>query len=263
MKRIYLSLLLLLSLGFAYAEEPSFDSYEDSVFMEKAWRVLRVSDDGSELRKAYESVLFYACFDNNRLAPKACGYMGVCHKYGWYGKKDITIANNYFEKGAKKDDAICLDELGNSYLYGLGVEEDVNKAIELLIKAANYNPVSYGTLGEAYLKNKDTGNATSCLKKGVAAHYENAYYVLINFYLDSYRSEMAYAYLIQAMDDKQTGILKDVYGENAARFEVLMGMFYESGLPPVTKDIERAKYWFSQAANHGDDWAAQRLKQLK
>ena len=51
-------------------------------------------------------------------------------------KKTGDRALEWFSKGAEKNEARCLTELGMAYENGNGVEENPQKAVEYMMKAA-------------------------------------------------------------------------------------------------------------------------------
>ena len=60
--------------------------------------------------------------------------------------------NMYLSKGAEMGNREAVHNLGNSYYYARGVEQDVEKAVELWQRGAEMgNPDSMRTIGNCYL----------------------------------------------------------------------------------------------------------------
>lgn len=81
-----------------------------------------------------------------------------------YMKKDYQAAVRWYKKGAKKDEATCLQNLGHLLYHGEGVKKNPIKAVELWKRGAKLqHPQCIENLGLAYRmgegveKNENTG----------------------------------------------------------------------------------------------------------
>lgn len=80
--------------------------------------------------------------------------------------------NMYLSKGAELGDRTAVHNLGNSYYYARGVEQDVKKAVELWQRGADMgNPDSMRSIGNCYLQGvgveRDVHKAIEWLTKAV------------------------------------------------------------------------------------------------
>lgn len=225
----------------------------------EAMRIIQ-GNGASNKEDAFDALLWWAQHGD----AEAYGYLGICYEFGFYDKKDITKAIEWFKKGANGDDPVSLHELGVFYSDGEGVEKDMAKAKDCFMRAAKKNYVaSYSALGELLFAEKDTIKALEYLEKGVVAHSESAYYLMLNYYLfDKRNPEAAYTYLEMEMFDREQGTIVDSYRENGYRFEYYMGYYYEYGLPPMSLDLNKAKEWYKKAADHGDRDSKEKLNKL-
>lgn len=77
------------------------------------------------------------CKNAASLGEAQAQYLLGCIYFSGLGGVDVDykMAIKYFEHAANQNHRKALLELANCYMYGLGVENDVNKAIALMLKA--------------------------------------------------------------------------------------------------------------------------------
>lgn len=85
---------------------------------------------------------------------------GHLYKHGGENVKvDYSMAASYFSKAASKGGAEGMYNLSGCYMNGLGVKQDVNMAIKLLMEAASQSPM----LSNGKIKNLGVGEAQHAL----------------------------------------------------------------------------------------------------
>lgn len=84
--------------------------------------------------------------------PGANFYMGLYHELGEVVEQDYGLALYYYEEGATfEEDAYCNVQLGVMYAKGLGVEKDIDKAIQYYKTAAELgDSLAYSNLAYLY-----------------------------------------------------------------------------------------------------------------
>ena len=95
----------------------------------------------------------------------------------------LENALNYFEQAAQLDDKDALYQLGNAYLEGRGVDQNINKSFEYYLKSANlehekaqYNVGLFYLQGKLGERNMDEG--LKWIKKSASHGYAEAQNVL-------------------------------------------------------------------------------------
>ena len=187
---------------------------------------------------------------------------------GWiYLKGDIPDgkpkALALYEKAAGKDVVIAYDALGMMYLYGLGVAQDAQKALQWYLKAAdkaddigriqaawilgNYDPRDYRRAFD--LLNHARGSPVAL--NNIAYMYEHG----LGISDQNVPASLHKAFLLYKAAADQC------YGQ--AMFHV--GHFYETGLPAVGSnpavptDLAEARRWMQKGAGYGSPAAAKWL----
>lgn len=130
--------------------------------------------------------------------------------------EDDAVALQYFQKAAEYGDADAINMMVAFYVYGFGVDQDTNKALELCSQLADEGNADalYGMEDYAYAFYAGT-------KDGID----------INF-------ETAFKYYLKLTD----------YGNERAMYNI--GLLYEYGLG-VSKDHEKAVEWLNKALDAG------------
>lgn len=142
--------------------------------------------------------------------------IGSMFLYGTGIKRDAVVAREWFEyglarPGTQRENALFM--LGMMYFKGDGVDQDLNKALELWHKAADKeHPASMGLLGRAYMEGK-----MGC-EKDVASGLS---------------------------------LLEKAANKGNTPSSVYLGNIYAKGRG-VAQDMERAMRWYEQAASAGD-----------
>ena len=131
------------------------------------------SDDSKEYQNQ-DSAVFYAKFIPENNSYKEL-FMGNAYSSGDH--PNYTMAFYWWKRGAAKNDASCLDNLGFMYHYGNGTAKDNNVALEYFLKAIDLQPDdSYALrhLGEIYFENGELEKAKSYLQKSADLEDEDA-----------------------------------------------------------------------------------------
>lgn len=111
-------------------------------------------DKGYGVKQDYDKALYWyekaINLGNSSTAMNNVGFI-------YYTRKDYSQAKYWFEKATAKGSAVGTFSLAYIYEYGLGVELDINKAIELYEKSANGGYVNaMFNLGLIYLNGTKT-----------------------------------------------------------------------------------------------------------
>ncbi|WP_051908530.1 tetratricopeptide repeat protein [Candidatus Odyssella acanthamoebae] len=87
--------------------------------------------------------------------PQAQFEMGQCYLFGKGVDKDLNQAVEWYRKAAENNYAAAQYNLGQCYLFGKGVDKDLNQAVEWYRKAAeNNHAAAQYNLGQCYLFGK-------------------------------------------------------------------------------------------------------------
>jgi TPR repeat protein len=150
---------------------------------------------------------------------KAQSRLGSCYKHGMGVPEDINKALMWWRKAAEQGEAVAQYELGVCYDDEIGVEQDYEEAVKWYRLAAEQGDVdAQDRLGYCY----DEGN-------GVAQDYEEA----------------VFWYRLAADQDSAYAMGK-------------LGYCYDYG-NGVPKDMDEAIYWYKKAAEGGDQDAQNNL----
>jgi TPR repeat protein len=163
-------------------------------------------------------------------------------------KKDYEAAAKYYERAANADDPEGMLNLSDLYLKGLGVKQDVYKAVELLQKAVKHNHnktgvvESYNALGLKYFRGtgveQDMVQAKYWFKKsadlGLADGELNLGCLL--------KSEGNFSEAIE--------LFKSAAIKGCARAYANLGDLFRDG-HGVQKNIDKARHNYQKAVEHG------------
>ncbi len=106
-------------------------------------------EQGQNGQKLFQKSLAYARKAEEENVPQAFWVLALAYEKGRGVPVDTDKAIDYYEKGAKLEDAGCQDSLGCYYLRGDHLEKDKQKGFELIRSAAEQG---YG-LGMKHLGN--------------------------------------------------------------------------------------------------------------
>ena len=227
--------------------------------------------------------------------------VGVFYLNGEVVEKDAKVAFEWFKKAAEQGDSKAQSQLGKCYGCGLCVEKDAKKAFEWYKKAAEQGNsdaqyrIGYcydnedgvekdaKTAFEWYKKAAEQGNHKAQLGlgyrydtgKGCDQDYEKAFYWYNKASeskedIDTYRRTMynigvMYEFGTIGMGSTGAAIgfyeIAAQYGDNDAQCR--LGYCYENGIGVKEVDLEKAKYWYGEAAKHGHADAIENLKRLE
>ena len=110
--------------------------------------------------------------------PEMCAFLGKEFYYGWNVPQDLERALRYLTVAADNGDAISQFTLGFMYWVGRGTKADIDKALEMFMKASEQNipEAMYNKakilLTKDFEKNKD--EAIRWLKRSANAAYDAA-----------------------------------------------------------------------------------------
>jgi TPR repeat protein len=139
-------------------------------------------------------------------------------------EKRLKKAIYWYEKAANNGNTIiAMQNLGNCYLYGEGVEKNYNKAFELFKQSAE-GGYSGGMTSLGY-----------CYDKGIGIKIDK---------------QKAFELYQKSAD----------LGEIVAQYN--LGIMYENGVG-ITKDIDKAYYWCEKSAKQEDPDAQNKIKNKK
>ena len=140
---------------------------------------------------------------------KAQFRLGCCYECGLGVEQDIFKALEWFTEAAEQGYAEAQSNLGYCYRNGIGVEKDLTKAVEWYTKAAEQDVMdAQSALGEMYYFSNDYEKSVGWNSKAAEHNYVNA------------------------------------------SAQLYLGLCYEFG-KGVEKDLVKAVGWYSKAAEHG------------
>ena len=194
---------------------------------------------------------------------KAEGYLSKCYQYGIGVEPNREKAFEYARVGANDKDLYSLCELGIHYAKGEFVAKDYDEAIRLLEIAANrnYHYACY-TLGVIYGEKGDRHNEVEWYKKACDLGNVFAFWNLAEIYHDAKLTDASFSLYQMAEQRISNGTCLDLFGDNGARFQNMLGEYYYLGIPPVSKDVNIALAWYKKAATNGNKLAKNRLNEI-
>ncbi len=164
-------------------------------------------------------------------------------------KKDAAY---WFQKAADQDDDDARFALALMMWRGEGIDQDQDRAKRLLVDlAGNNNASAQGLLGELLLSQAQGDDlkmqeAITWFKRAVDNGMQEANYFLILAHIQASPSEPVAA--------QDVMWLTEGAHQGEVRKQYLLGMMYRYGVG-VTRNLEMAKDWLSQAAQGGDESA--------
>lgn len=187
----------------------------------------------------------------NKDHPKACWMVAnIILKY--WKETDYNIVFKYLNRAIKLGSLAALNTMGNCYLKGLGVEKNINKAIEYYKEAAESGYVfSYNNLGLIYEKKKDFKTAIEYYK--ISADLEESWALnkMGEYYRIQKQLDKAYFYYNKSIEAK-------IDERNFYAYYNIAKHFYLKDTNTYQKGIEYLKI----AKNKGIKEASELLKKL-
>lgn len=178
--------------------------------------------------------------DNSLSVDKKMTGIGLLYLFGNESVNiEYTKAQYWLEKSANNNDPEAINALGMINLYGLGKEKNIELAKKYFLQAVDYKEdIAKYNLGELYRLEQDYNLAKEWYEKAYSSYPGKSYLGLSKVYLD--QAEYKNAFL---------------YSEKAAKFdeaeaEYNLGVFFEQGIY-VSKDINKAKYWYQKSSEKG------------
>ena len=217
--------------------------------------------------------------------------LGRLHGAGQGTVKDEALALSFFERAAGLGYDRANFHLGRAYLYGQGVEKNIEAARTALLSAAQQDHLfSMMLLASSYRKQHVTdpqpdlalawydkahaaGAPAALLSMGFMyangevgdqdpAKAASLYQQALNEGFTPAAVHLAYAYLIGSGVEESPDTALELYNQAAAEgitdSFVGLGHLYEYGLG-VQKDLAQAQSWYEQGAAAGDEDAMRRL----
>ena len=175
--------------------------------------------------------------------------LGSLYDQGHGVVKDEVEALKWYLKAAGLGDTNAQCELGRKYKNGYGVEKNEAEALKWYLKAAEFHPYAQYWVGEMYAEGR-----------GVDKNEAEA----LKWYLRSAEYDVESQFHVAEMYDYGHGVGKNdaealKWYLKAAEYhsgaQLRMGEIYEYGLFGVKRDYDKAKDWYMEAADHGDETA--------
>ena len=190
---------------------------------------------------------------------KSAAEKGLAMAQGWYGvqvaRTDKAEAYSWYMKGANQGDVISMWWLGDSYLKGYGVKQDLVEAVRWFRKAAEkgyhrgQNSLAVRLERGEGVK-KDITEALKWYKKAVEQGFDRAQY---NLGLCYYEGKVTTQNLEEAVK-----WYKKAAEQGNDRAQYHLGLCYYNG-EGTTKNLEEAVKWYKKAAEQGNDRAQYHL----
>ena len=224
--------------------------------------------------EAYEDLLIKANDGDSR----AQYLIGCFYYYGRRVETNHSIASNWFKKSAEQNLVDAQTILGYQYMYGDGVNKDIEKAIELLEKAqAQGSAYACFLLGKIYhfdSKKRNRFTASGYYLWAIEMGSTEAKRYRADMYMDTGDYKEALDLYVRALKE---GCVESAYNAanifeygrgcnvnnelafnlylHAAQNEVMMaqhnvGAYYYNA-KYVEKDIQKAFEWYLKGANQG------------
>ena len=213
--------------------------------------------NGDGVSKDFKKALKFWHKAANQDQVHAQYYLGLIYYYGLERTKiDYVKALFWYKKAANRNDHEAQKNIGWMYYNGKGVNKDYLKSFRWYLKSANQgNVIAMLNIASSYF-----------FGTGVERSYREA----LNWYKRAFKkgSPLA-AYHIGAIYQNGYGVKANEteairwYMESARMGEIkaqlILGKIFEH---KMKKYFEQAKYWFSQAAERGDQQAKMHLGTL-
>lgn len=180
-------------------------------------------------------------------------------------RNNALIKSRLYELAFVENNAIAKHHVGLCYEYGIGVEKNIDQAIELYLKSAELgyseNPQSKYWIGvarkyefEKYGDDKDIKCYLKCLKISAELGYARAQNDLGCVYMNGEYGELRNQ--IKAFE-----LFKLAAEQDNSFGQLNFGRCYLHG-HGVNKNINEAKFWLRKAANQSNSYAEYELAML-
>jgi TPR repeat protein len=209
---------------------------------------------GIYVEKNYEKMKEYYTLASEQGSSEALFNLGVMYDMGLGVPQDYKKAFEYYSLASEQGSSNALNNLGYMYDMGLGVPQDYKKAFEYYSLAS------------------EKGSSDSL--HNLAYMYECGLYVekdinkAINYYklssLKNSESINSLAVLYEDMMDygKALYYYNDASHKGNSLSQIRLGLAYNYGKLGLSRDIDRAIYYYKLAAEQGSSDALNNLKKL-
>lgn len=189
------------------------------------------------------------------------GHAGAQRNLGvhYLFKGDSKEAVKLIKESAEQGDALAQGSLGSLYMNNIEVEKDEKEALKWFKKSAEQGCVeSMGNLGACYEFGKGCAqDFNQAFKWYFEASQHDDVVSIFRIGMMYLNGTIGFGDPLTAMQYFQIAAQK---GYSEAQF--LLGYCYENGLGAKDPDIEKAKYWYNEAAKQDEEDAIDALKRL-
>ncbi len=192
--------------------------------------------------------------------------IGKMHCYGLGTEQDYEKAFEWFLKSAQEGNKFAQYSLANLYYYGNGVEKDLSQAFWWYQKSASQGQ-PYASYAAAQMYSK--GEYVAENKETAQRYYKVALSGFLELESKGQADDNLY-YKLGAMYKKGLGTEIDIpkaieYYEKSAEnmwSTYQLGRLYLFGAEGVEKDKEKAAQWLTKSANDGNEYAQNMLDDM-
>ena len=192
--------------------------------------------------------------------------IGKMHCYGLGTEQDYEKAFEWFLKSAQEGNKFAQYSLANLYYYGNGVEKDLSQAFLWYRKSSEQGqPYAPYVVAQMY----DKGEYVSQSEETAQRYYKVALSGFLELESKGQADDNLY-YKLGAMYKKGLGTEIDIpkaieYFEKSAEnmwSTYQLGRLYLFGAEGVEKDKEKAAQWLTKSANDGNEYAQNMLDDM-
>ena len=192
--------------------------------------------------------------------------IGKMHCYGLGTEQDYEKAFEWFLKSAQEGNKFAQYSLANLYYYGNGVEKDLSQAFLWYRKSSEQGqPYASYAVAQMY----DKGEYVSQSEETAQRYYKVALSGFLELESKGQADDNLY-YKLGAMYKKGLGTEIDIpkaieYFEKSAEnmwSTYQLGRLYLFGAEGVEKDKEKAAQWLTKSANDGNEYAQNMLDDM-
>lgn len=192
--------------------------------------------------------------------------IGKMHCYGLGTEQDYEKAFEWFLKSAQEGNKFAQYSLANLYYYGNGVEKDLSQAFLWYRKSSEQGqPYAPYAVAQMY----DKGEYVSQSEETAQRYYKVALSGFLELESKGQADDNLY-YKLGAMYKKGLGTEIDIpkaieYFEKSAEnmwSTYQLGRLYLFGAEGVEKDKEKAAQWLTKSANDGNEYAQNMLDDM-
>ena len=192
--------------------------------------------------------------------------IGKMHCYGLGTEQDYEKAFEWFLKSAQEGNKFAQYSLANLYYYGNGVEKDLSQAFLWYRKSSEQGqPYAPYAVAQMY----DKGEYVSQSEETAQRYYKVALSGFLELESKDQADDNLY-YKLGAMYKKGLGTEIDIpkaieYFEKSAEnmwSTYQLGRLYLFGAEGVEKDKEKAAQWLTKSANDGNEYAQNMLDDM-